>query len=189
MKIPIDRITESPESWSFEATPDWWRERCDAEVREAVAEPLGVTARAHRMADDLYLEGEVQGGLSFVCGRCLTRYRAPVRESFRLVLEPAGSRVPADPEGAATLVREGLVLGDELESGWFGGTELGLDSFVAELLMLGLPVQPLCREDCKGLCPRCGVDRNTESCDCQEPRPASPFAVLEALRDRDQETT
>ncbi len=184
MKIQIDRITDSPETLAFEASPGWWREHCggDAELAEAVDEPLAVSVRIHRMIEDLYLEGGVKGRVWLVCGRCLTRYRAPVRESFRLVLEPAGSRVPADPEGAECLARDGLYLSEELETGWFQGSEIQLDRFLQEVLALIFPVQPLCREDCKGLCPRCGIDRNTDQCDCQEERVASPFAVLESLK-------
>jgi uncharacterized protein len=101
------------------------------------------------------------------------------------VLEPAGDRVPADPEGAAALAQEGLYLADELESGWFRGPEILLDRFVGEMLALGVPVQPLCQEDCRGLCPRCGIDRNLEACTCTELKPASPFAVLASLKGTD----
>jgi uncharacterized protein len=54
------------------------------------------------------------------------------------------------------------------------------------MLALAVPVQPLCREDCLGLCPRCGIDRNVERCSCTEARPASPFAVLATLRGSDR---
>ena len=184
MRIPLDRLTESPLELHFTATPEWWRERYprDAELAASLPEPVGITVSAHRMGSDVYLEGEAVGGLELSCGRCLTRYRAPIRERFRLVLEPAGARVPADPEGAAALAEDGLYLCDELESGWFKGTEIRLERFLQEVLALALPVQPLCREDCRGLCPRCGVDRNAESCECRDERPASPFAVLERLR-------
>jgi uncharacterized protein len=186
LRIPVDRLTETPLELDFDASPDWWRERCgqDPELAEGVEAPVVIEARAHRMGEDVYLEGEARGELSLACGRCLTRYRAPVRERFRLVLEPAGHRVPADPEGAASLDRDGLYLSDELEAGWFRGSEIRLDRFLQEVIALWFPAQPLCREECQGLCPRCGIDRNEASCECEEARPVSPFAVLEALRDR-----
>jgi len=149
---------------------------------EGLAEDARFALRVHRIGAAVYIEGEAAGNLDLACSRCLTRYRAPIRERFRLVLEPAGDRVPADPEGAAALAREGLYLADEIESGWFCGPEIHLDRFVGEILALAVPVQPLCREDCRGLCPRCGIDRNVTSCNCAEERPASPFAVLAALR-------
>ncbi len=185
MKVLTDRLTESPTELRFSVTPAWWQERCgaDSDLAEGLRGNLEVRILIHRMGQDLYLEGEIAGALELTCGRCLTRYREPVRERFRLVLEPAGSRVPADPEGAGALVRDGVVLSDELESGWFRGSEIDLGSFFQEVIALAFPVQPVCREDCRGLCPRCGADRNAESCNCSEVRPDSPFAALRALRD------
>ncbi|MDH3684747.1 MAG: DUF177 domain-containing protein [Myxococcales bacterium] len=184
MKISVDRFSDSPTEETFTLQPSEWRaasgaaEGADGPCATAVFALVG-----HMMGVDLYLEGTVSTELELTCGRCLSRYRQPVRERFRLVLEPAGDRVPADPEGAAALVRDGVFLAEELESGWFRGSELDLTSYALELIALVQPVQPVCRDDCRGLCPRCGVDRNQDSCDCAEARPGSPFAVLQGLRD------
>jgi uncharacterized protein len=185
MKLLVDRLGDSPTEHPFSASPEWWRERWgdDRDALDALDEPVEFTVRAHRMGADVYLEGEAAGSLATVCSRCLCRFRTPLRERFRLVLEPAGSRVPADPEGAAELARSGLWLGDELETGWFRGTDLDLSRLFQEVVALALPAQPLCREDCQGLCASCGVDRNVESCDCAQVAPPSAFAALRALRD------
>src|SRR5690606_29976088 len=53
------------------------------------------------------------------------------------------------------------------EMGWFHGPEIDLRALLREVVALALPVQPLCRESCRGLCPACGVDRNVEPCDCR----------------------
>ena len=190
MKLLVDRLDETPVRHDFSATPEWWQQWSaeagpragGAEVTGAVEEAIECRVDAHRMGLDLFLQGELDGELALSCGRCLARYRAPIRERFRLVLEPAGHRVPADPEGAAGLARDGLFLSDELEAGWFQGSEIDLSAFVHEVIALLLPVQPVCRDDCRGLCPRCGADRNVTSCECVEKQPASPFAVLEVLR-------
>lgn len=184
MKISVDHFTETPTEETFALESNEWRAATGAsEGSDGPCETFRFAFTGHRMGIDVYLEGTVTGVVELTCGRCLCRYRQPVREPFRLVLEPAGDRVPADPEGAAALVRDGVFLADELESGWFRGSELDLAAYALELIALVLPVQPVCREDCRGLCPRCGVDRNQESCDCAEARPASPFAVLQGLRD------
>jgi uncharacterized protein len=188
VKILVDRLGATPVETRFDVSPQWLARHYGERGMplEGLAEDAHVQVRAHKLGADVYLEGEVNGWLDLACSRCLTRYRAPIRERFRLVLEPAGERVPADPEGAAALAHEGLYLADELESGWFRGPEIHLDRFVGEILALAVPVQPLCREDCRGLCPRCGADRNATSCGCAEARPASPFAVLAGLRDPDR---
>lgn len=184
MKILVDRLTSSPQAFAFEAGTAWWRAVVppQRDLPPELEEPFRVEGRAYRVADDLVVEGEVRGGLPLECGRCLARYREAIREPFRLLLEPAGARVPADPEGAEALARYGMCLSEELEAGWYRGSEIDLSGFVREIVCLAIPVQPLCREDCAGLCPRCGIDRNVGTCECPETTVDSPFAVLKALR-------
>jgi uncharacterized protein len=184
LRILVDRLLESPQRLESVESAEWLRAGLglDDEAAGAVCEEVKVSVDAYRMGEDLFLAGEATGAVELACSRCLTRYRQPIRERFRLVLEPAGTRVPADPQGADSLARDGVYLSDELESGWFQGSEIQLDRLLLEQISLGLPVQPLCREECRGLCPRCGVDRNVESCTCAPVRPPSPFAVLARLR-------
>ena len=185
MKILVERLTTTPTLFEFEADTGWWRAFMSAQrdLPSELEEPLRFRLHAHRMGQDLYLEGSVEGGLQLECSRCLARYRHVLREPFRLVLEPAGARQPADPEGAEALARDGLCLGEEIEAGWYRGSEIDLGAIFFEVVALALPVKPLCREECEGLCSRCGADRNLGSCDCSEIKTGSPFAVLQALRD------
>jgi uncharacterized protein len=184
MKILVDRLKQTPTELEFGPDDPGWAEAQESvpELRGPLAELPSVRLRAYRMGQDLFLEGVVEGALELECSRCLVRYRSPLREPFRLVLEPAGGRVPAEPEAARELARLGMCLGDELEMGWFQGPEIDLRSPLREVVALAVPVQPLCREECRGLCPRCGVDRNRETCGCEAEKPVSPFAALEALR-------
>lgn len=186
MQILIDRLKQTPTELAFGPDDPGWAEAVESvpELRGPEAELPSVQLRAHRMGQDVYLEGVVTGALALECGRCLVRYGSPLREPFRLVLEPAGARVPPEPEAARDLARLGMCLGDELEMGWFQGPEIDLRSLLREVVALAVPVQPRCAEDCRGLCPRCGVDWNRETCGCEAERPASPFAALEALRRR-----
>ncbi len=185
MQLEVERLTSEPRPFAYEEGSAWWCAHMAPQVglpRE-LSEPLSVSGHAYRgRGEEIVLEGSVRTGLDLECARCLARYRHALREPFRLVLEPAGLRTPAEPEAAAALARDGLCTTDELELGWYRGSELQLDSVCLEVISLALPVKPLCREDCAGLCPRCGADRNEAPCGCEEVAPSSPFAVLAALR-------
>jgi len=184
MKILPDRLTPTPQEFRFRADTAWWQSALASErgLPRELAEPLAFALAAHRMGDDLYLEGVVEGALELECSRCLARYRHALREPFRLVLEPAGDRSPAEPEAAGALSHHGVCLGDELETGWYRGRELDLGAFLREVVSLAIPVQPLCRESCPGLCGRCGAELGAGPCGCPETRSDSPFAVLARLR-------
>jgi uncharacterized protein len=185
VKIAVDRLIASPRAFDFEAGTAWWRSAVPAhrDLPAELDEPFRIAVSAYRMGDDLLLEGEIRGSLPLECGRCLGRYRHAFREPFRVVLEPAGAREPSDPEGAEALARYGMCLAEELEAGWYRGSEVDLSGFVHEVVCLALPVQPLCREECLGLCPRCGADRNAGPCGCPDEPGDSRFAALKALRD------
>jgi uncharacterized protein len=186
MKILVERLTETPTAFAFQADSGWWRAAMPShrKLPGELEAPFEIQLQAHRMAgDELYLEGRLQGTLLLECGRCLARYRHGLREPFRLVLEFAGDRVPADPQEGEALARDGVCLGEDIEVGWYRGPEIDLGTFFYEVVALALPVKPLCREECAGLCSRCGADQNLAPCGCSEIETDSPFAVLGALRD------
>jgi len=186
MKLEIEGLSSEPRAFAYQADAGWWSARMPAQpgVPRDLPEPIRMAGQAYRggAGEELVLEGSVDGAFLLECARCLARYRHPLHEPFRLVLEPAGSRTPAEPEAAEALSRDGVCLSDELEMGWYRGSEIQLDAVCLEVVSLALPVKPLCREDCAGLCPRCGADRNEAPCTCEDVSPSSPFAALAALR-------
>ena len=183
MKLFVDRIESTPIDVRFEAAPDWWADRAKGDSAGFVMlTPPVFELKAHSMGRELLLAGHFEAEIEATCSRCLGRYRQPLRDDYRLVLEPVDGVEMPDPESAEALAREGICLGEELEVGWYQGKELHLDRFFDEVVTLALPQIPLCREDCPGLCPVCGANRSTQTCDCNPIEPESPFAALAALR-------
>ena len=185
MKLPVERLKDVAEAFHYTIDRGWWAKRFgDVEMSGARldGEPE-FEVRARALGDTVYIEGEFEGFLEAECGRCTKRYRHPLRDSFRLVLEPLGSdQRPTDPEGMEALTRSGMCLGEDLETGWDRGAEIELDALFSEVVSLEIPLQPLCSEECAGLCPVCGNNRREENCNCEDINPASPFAALASLR-------
>lgn len=101
--------------------------------------------------------------------------RAPWRGSCRRCLAPAAGQVEV-------AVREHFTEdGDGEETYPLRDGEVDLEPLVRDAVLLDLPQAPLCRPDCRGLCPSCGADRNEQPCSCQPPRDER-WAALDSLR-------
>jgi len=191
-EIQIERLSDRPQQFEFEVREGWWaaREQASETGTCQVEEPFRFRLRASRSRDDVLIEGEVDGRVGLECSRCAKRYSHALHDSYRLVLEPARGRAPLDPEGESGLARNGVCLGEDLEAGLYRGPVVRLDDFFGEVIALAMPIQPLCDEDCRGICPHCGMDRNgpadgrapAPGCECEDEKIESPFAVLAKLK-------
>lgn len=130
--------------------------------------PLGVNGRAELLVehhghndtvDDIRVRAGLHGQFELLCARCLTSVPTPLEASFDLIFRPAG--VDAEPG-------EHAISEDETEIGYYEKSGLPLEDVVREQVLLTLPGRILCREECKGLCPHCGADRNASECGCVE---------------------
>lgn len=130
---------------------------------------LTVKAIAELTGEDMRIRGALRTRVEAECGRCLKPVLLPIEHNFDLTYRPM-----------ATIAREEeLELPeDELDIGFYQGEGIALGDVLAEQVILAVPMKVICREDCRGLCPTCGVDRNAAACSCPAPQPASPFAAL-----------
>ncbi|MBI3756584.1 MAG: DUF177 domain-containing protein [Deltaproteobacteria bacterium] len=143
----------------------------DGEADYRLNAPLQIDLRHLRSGDDLLFSGAIQGELVGQCGRCLEEYPLTLSREFSVVL------TPHPPIG-----RETELSYDELSASFYSGEIIDVSALVHEEALLALPIPPLCREDCKGLCSQCGANRNTEECTCQPLPRNSRLATLSALR-------
>jgi uncharacterized protein len=189
-KIQVDQLSEKGKDYRFEVSGDWWAERePDSESPASeVAEGFEFFVEATRTRDDILLSGRLEAKVLLECSRCAKRYSHVLRDTFRLALEPAKGREPIDLEGVQGLAESGVWLGEDLEAGWFRGPFIQLDDFFGELIALAMPIQPICREDCPGICSHCGTDLAEARCDCEDERIDSPFAVLAKLKGGTKQT-
>ena len=122
-----------------------------------IAAPVDVAFDLHKDKEKFRLVGSVATELELSCSRCLELFRLPVANEFDLRYLPA-SEVSSDAEQE---VRE-----DDLETSYYRDDQIDLNELLREQFYLALPMKPLCREDCRGLCPQCGTNLNTGTCDC-----------------------
>lgn len=147
MKPIVFDLTFSPGEIDF--LDSSLRQRSDLRV-EGRAEWLN-SVREIRIRGTLTVEMEAE------CERCLEPAMFSVVRSFDLFYRPS-EEVAGSGESA---LREG-----EIEVDFYDGDGLELKEVLREQVLLALPMQRLCRDDCRGLCPHCGVNRNVLTCSC-----------------------
>src|SRR5271155_2756720 len=135
--------------------------------------PLRVNGQAdliveHRgpkdFVDDIRLRAHFEGEFEQLCARCLEPVRQKLAGDFDLIFRPEG----IDAEAGEHAITE-----DETEIGYYEESCPLLEDAVREQVLLNLPGRALCRQDCQGLCPICGNNRNLSSCECSE-KPEDP---------------
>ena len=129
----------------------------------------------HQKIRDIRLKGEVATALELACARCLEPVVQPVARNFDLLYRPLG--VDAGQ-------KELSVTTTEAEVSYYQGEGLLLEDAVREQVLLALPLKVICREDCKGLCPHCGKNLNTEQCSCAEPLEDPRWSALKEIRNK-----
>jgi uncharacterized protein len=119
--------------------------------------PGGVEAtfELDRAGQLVTIRGRVRSAARLECVRCLKTFDLPVTVDLAVV---------ADRGGVRGRIEEDLATDDDMV--FHDGRQLDLREEARESLLLELPISPHCREDCPGLCPRCGADLNDGSCGC-----------------------
>jgi len=109
--------------------------------------------------DVISVKGPVACTLVLICGKCLEQFALPVEAVVDIELAPR-ALMPSESE---------LELrGEDLDTYYYEGDEVDLDPFVYEEIMLNVPIKPVCKEDCRGLCEACGSNLNSEDCSCSK---------------------
>jgi uncharacterized protein len=138
--------------------------------------PVAYSFKLSRIGEMITIQGHVKAQVVLACGRCLENFELPVQSDFDLVyaLQMPEVEDESDEELELTADDLGIVL--------LTGDEIDLAEPLVEQLLLSLPFKSVCRKDCKGLCPHCGVDLNYSECQCDVPQFDTRFSALKNLK-------
>ena len=135
--------------------------------------PIQLDGQLDRDPEGIAFEGEIATVATLTCSRCLESYRLPLQLHFDLLYTSA-------PEPAAK--GESRVDEGEITRTHYDGYRINLDELLSEQIYLGVPLKPLCRADCPGLCQRCGANLKEGACGCSEEPAGDPrLQVLKRL--------
>mgnify|MGYP002735142668 CR=1 FL=1 len=144
------------------------------EEMEVLGDPIRFTDVAVKgnyvgSGETVSLEATATATVTSRCSRCLEEVTFPI--SAEVNAEFARQPDPDDPDQYC-----------------FEASTLELTDAIRDALVLELPLQVFCKEDCKGLCSKCGINLNTGSCTCQEgDDDLNPFAALRSIVENNEE--
>jgi uncharacterized protein len=117
-----------------------------------------------------FASGTFKGQLQVACSRCVEPVTLKIDERLTVTFMPKDELPADDGEGTKTAGEDGAeVATEDLDLFPYEGEHIDLEPLFREQFVLAVPYAPLCREDCKGLCPQCGIDRNSGTCTCEKP--------------------
>lgn len=122
---------------------------------------------------EIRIQGTLSGELEGACDRCLEVARFDIQQPFDLFYRPAPKGGTQHPE---VHLEEG-----EIDLSFYEGDGVALRDVLREQILLSLPMQLFCQENCLGLCPECGANRNTDSCECTAVRVDPRWETLKNL--------
>jgi uncharacterized protein len=123
--------------------------------------PLHAEGQAELLSNtlgEIRIRGKVRAEVEANCDRCLEPVRTPIDSQFDLFYRPTpGSDVPHE-----IALRDG-----EAEIGFYDDGGIDLTEVLREYVLLSMPMQQICKAECQGICPECGLNRNTGQCQCE----------------------
>lgn len=182
MKIQVANIPDEGLELNFSQKDGW--------VRDKISKALGPLYRAEdpisghlsvrQTLENIFVKATANLKAHSNCDRCLNPYDFDLKVSSERLLTPlygTEGRKKKKDEGAELELTQ-----EDLDFSYYEGDEIDAGEILREQIVLEQPITHLCRADCKGLCPHCGINRNEGRCSCDEKAAEdSPFAVLKDM--------
>ena len=131
-----------------------------------------LSVRLRKLGARYHVTGAIRVTVALTCARCLARMEKVLEPSLQMVFESAH---------ASATRTETQIRNRDLGLSFFEGNEIDLGPELRQAVLLAIPHKPICRADCRGLCPSCGANLNVESCRCQRPTSHASGGTLRDL--------
>ncbi|HXX54133.1 MAG TPA: DUF177 domain-containing protein [Thermodesulfovibrionales bacterium] len=163
MKVQVSDITDEGLDLEFQQ---------EVKVSVPLLLPVTVKLRLEKVGTEVLAQGEVATRMELQCSRCLRNFPKDMDTKINVVYHPV-------EELRGEEKRE--VKEDELDMGFYEDNELDIQDLIVEQVLLSVPMKALCSESCRGICPKCGADRNVSLCACEQKETDPRLAVLKNL--------
>ena len=179
MIVHLEELSNDIQTFMFEEKPEAFPPLVEMNQFDDCTfnHPVDIRLGAKRMGELVTVEGKFSAGVEMTCNRCLKKFESTLASRFNLTY---ASKLPLEngPDEDDDIELQAEELGLLL----FQGEAIDLRDAIQSEIVMAIPMQPLCSEDCKGLCPKCGNDLNLGECGCQRKTVDPRFAALKNLK-------
>lgn len=134
----------------------------------SLASPVEGDLSLLKTGSEISVTGTLRAEINQDCSRCLKEFSTELNMPLNVVFHPVTELGTDSHE----------LKNDEMDMEFYEGEELDLRELMKEQVLLSVQMKPLCKEDCKGICPSCGTDLNTGSCSCRSEKTDPRMAAL-----------
>jgi len=174
LKIKVGNIPEEGLEFRFSREGEKFLELLpENDERDFSLSTLEVYGSVLKVRETVSLQLKMETVIEMECGRCLELAVYPVKAEMVYTLVPSGGRVGEEDPSQSD---------EDLNFGYYSDDVIDLDPLVMEQVVLRVPIKPLCSDLCKGLCPRCGTNLNTGSCECRSEALDPRFSALKNFK-------
>ena len=179
MEILIEQIKEDGLVFEFDKSVETFPVLAEmvANGECEFAVPIRTALRAQRIGDMVEIDGDIEASVRLPCSRCLQPFETPLNSHFAFTYMRRATDVIEETE-----LQEVELSAENMGIVYFQGQKIDLKDTIQEQVVMEFPLRALCKQDCKGLCPKCGADLNEDPCDCDRRSSPGKFAVLENLK-------
>lgn len=173
LKINVGHIPEEGLNLQFAKDGEWFKNTLpEKEKGELSLQRTDVVCSVRKIKETIFVEGSLDTTVTANCCRCLETTSFPVKSNFSCTFVPTTERVKEERELSY----------EDLEFSFYDKELIDLDAMLHEQIMLQIPIKVLCNDACKGLCPDCGTDLNTASCNCRNGLVDERLAILKKFK-------
>lgn len=148
LKINISKLSEGIYDYSLQTEPS------QLLLGDAFTSPVSVNIKLDKSSTQIYLKTEISLNGNFTCDRCLIDFTSNILTSADIVYMFEARSLKSDP------LNDIQILSPDTNY-------IDISEDVRQYILLAIPIKILCSENCRGLCPSCGIDLNQSQCKCQ----------------------
>lgn len=168
--VSINDLPPAGKEFSLDNQEIWKKPIEEFKMDCRIDKPLRITFFVMPAENGVLVRGELTGGVVLPCNRCTEDAETLIDSRFDEFEE-----IPETPPRTQNSEEDHILFERNAPM-------LNLDAVAWEQFMLALPTNPLCKEDCKGLCGKCGANLNNGQCDCENDNPDPRLAALRDLK-------